>query len=81
MVMPGSVTLTVSAYVPAGTRIVSPGSATSTAAWMVVVTTIVSPAAWLLPGTATSVAATETRSSAPHLVRAVMTRPARQPCR
>ena len=50
MVMPGSVTLTVSAYVPAGTRIVSPGSAASTAAWMVVVTTIVSPAAWLVAG-------------------------------
>ena len=51
MVMPGSVTLTVSAYVPAGTRTVSPGSAASTAAWIVVVTTMVSPAAWLAAGT------------------------------
>ena len=81
MVMPGSVTLTVSAYVPAGTRIVSPGSAASTAAWMVVVTTIVSPAAWLLAGTATSVDRNRDEEGAPHLVRAVMTRPPRQPCR
>jgi hypothetical protein len=37
-------TRTDSRYVPAGTRIVSPGCAASTAAWIVVLTTIVLPA-------------------------------------
>ena len=45
IVSPLLVTVTVSRYVPAGTTIVSPGDAASTAAWIVVVTTTTPEAA------------------------------------